>query len=78
MYGGILLKIVSSVGFFERKKQVFLESVSYHREMLCATNFGLVICICIVNAMILIKKNIGKLVQDQLLQNVKDHQYDKF
>jgi len=34
--------------------------------------------ICIVIAMIFIKKNIDKLVQDQFLQPVKDHQYDKF
>jgi len=34
--------------------------------------------ICIVIAMIFIKKNIDKLVQDQFLQPVKDHPYDKF
>ena len=44
------------------------------------TNFKLVLHICIVNAMIFIKKktNINKLVQDQFLQIVKDNQYDKF
>ena len=46
--------------------------------MFGVTNFGLVLRICIVNAMIFIKKNIDKLVQDQFLQTVKDHQYDKF
>ena len=61
-----------------KKKLGFWESVSFHREMFGATSFGLVLQICIVNAMIFIKKNIDKLVQDQLLQTVKDHQYDKF
>ena len=42
------------------------------------TSFGIVLQICIVNAMIFIKKNIKKLVQGQFLQIVKDHQYDKF
>ena len=71
-----MLKSVSAVGFSE--KPSFWESVSFHREMFCATNFGLVRSICIVNAMIFIKKNIDKLVQDQFLQAVKDHPYDKF
>ena len=44
--------------------------------MFCVTNFGLVLRICIVNVMIFIRK-IHKLVQDQFLQTVKDHQYDK-
>ena len=74
MHGGTLLKSVSAVGFLE--KPSFWESVSFHREMFCVTNFLLVLCICIVNAMIFIK-NIDKLVQDQLLQTVKDHQCDK-
>ena len=76
VHGGTLVKSVSAVGFSE--KPSFWESVSFHREMFCLTNFFLVLCICIVNAMIFIKKNINKLVQDQFLQPVKDHPYDKF
>ena len=76
VHGGTLLKSVSAVGFSE--KPSFWESVSFHREMFCVTNFLLVLRICIVNAMIFIKKNIDKLVQDQFLQPVKDHPYDKF
>ena len=66
MHCGTLLKSVSAVGFLE--KPSFWESVSFHREM-----FWLVLLIYIVNAMIFIKKNIDKLVQDQFLQTVKDH-----
>ena len=76
VYGGTLLKSVSANGFLE--KPSYWESISFHREIFCATNFGLVLRICTVNAMIFINKNIGKLVQDQFLQTVKDHQYDKF
>ena len=76
VHGGTLLKSVSAVGLLE--KTIFWESVSFHREMFCVTNFGLVLRICTVNAMIFIKKNIDKLVQDQFLQTVKDHPYDKF
>ena len=76
VHGGTLLKSVSAVGFLE--KPSFWESVSFHREMSCLTNFFLVLCICIVNAMIFIKKNIDKLIQDQFLQPVKDHPCDKF
>ena len=75
MHSGTLLKSVSAVGFSE--KTSFWESVSFHREMFHVTNFELVLRICIVNAMIFIKKNIDKLVQDQFLQTVKDHQRDK-
>ena len=46
--------------------------------MFRVTNFGLVLRICIVNAMIFIKKKVDKLVQDQFLRIVKDHQYEKF
>ena len=47
--------------------------------MVGLTDFRPVIGVCIVNAMIFIKKkNIDKLVQDQFLQPVKDHPYDKF
>ena len=47
--------------------------------MFCVTNFLLVLCICIVNAMIFIKKKkIDKLVRDQFLQPVKDHPCGKF
>ena len=52
MHGGTLLKIVSAVEFSE--KPGLRESVSFHREMFGVTNFGLVLCICIVNAMIFI------------------------
>ena len=76
MHGRTLLKSVSAVGFTE--KPSFLESISFHGEMYCVTNFWLVLVICIVIAMIFIKKNIDKLVQDQFLQPVKDHPYDKF
>ena len=61
------------------EKTSFWESVSFHCEMYCLTNFRLVLRICIVNAMIFIyNKNIDKFVQDQFLQPVKDHPYDKF
>jgi len=76
VHGETLLKSVSAVGFSE--KPSFWESVSFHREMFSLTNFLLVLRICIVNAMIFIKKNIDKLVQDQFLQPVKDHPCDKF
>ena len=46
--------------------------------MFCVSNFLLVPRICIINAMIFIKKNIDKLVHDQFLQPLKDHPYDKF
>ena len=35
--------------------------MSFHSEILCATNFGLVLDNCLVNAMVFIKKNIVKL-----------------
>ena len=76
VHGGTLLKSESAVGFSE--KPTFLKSVSFHREMFCLTNFLLVLRICIVIAMIFIKKNIDKLVSDQFLQPVKDHPCDKF
>ena len=76
MHGGTLLKSVSAVGFSE--KTFFWESVSFTRKLFCVTNFGLVLCICIINAMIFIKKKIDKLVQDQFFQHVKDRPYDKF
>ena len=75
MHGGTLLKSVSVVGFLETPSS--WEYVSFHREVFCVTNFGLVIRIFIVNAMIFIKKNIDNLVQDHFLQTVKDHPYDK-
>ena len=52
MHGGTLLKSVSAFGFSE--KPSFWESVSFHREMFVVTSFGLVLRICIVNAMIFI------------------------
>ena len=39
--------------------------------MFFATNFGLVLRICIVNTIIFIKKNIDKLVQDQFLKIIR-------
>ena len=57
--GGTLVKSVIAVGFSE--KPSFLESVSFCREMFCVANFLLVLRICIVNAVIFIKKNIDKL-----------------
>ena len=52
---GSLLKSVSAVGISE--KQLFLESGSFHSDMLGATNFG----DCIVNTMIFIKKYVVRL-----------------
>ena len=71
-----MLKSVSAVGFSE--KPSFWECVFFRHEMFCVTNFLLVLLICIVNAMIFIKKNIDKLVQDQFLQPFKVHPCDKF
>ena len=76
VHGGTLLKSVSAVGFSEKKS--FWESVSFRCEMFCGTNFLLVLRICIVTAMIFIKKNIDKIVQDQFLQPVEVHPCDKF
>ena len=76
MHSGTLQKSVSAVGFLENPS--FCGSVSFCRELFCVTNFLLVLRICIVNAMIFIKKNIDKLVQDQFLQPVKVHPCDKF
>ena len=56
VHGRTLLKSVSAVGFTE--KPSFLESVSFHGEMFCVTNFWLVLVICIVIAMIFIKKTL--------------------
>ena len=53
VHGGTLLKSVSAVGFLE--KASLWESFSFHREMFCATNFGLDLGICIVSAMIVNK-----------------------
>ena len=60
------------------KDEVFRKVSLFHREMFCLTSFLLVLRICIVNAMIFIKKNIDKLVKDQFLQHVKDHPCGKF
>ena len=54
VHGGTLLKSVSAVRFSE--KPSFRESVSFRREMFFVTNFLLVLRICIVIAMIFIKK----------------------
>ena len=50
VHGGTLLKSVSAVGF--SGKTFFLESVSFHRKIFGVTNLGLVLSICIVNAMV--------------------------
>ena len=55
---GTLFKSVSAVGFLG--EEAFLESVSFHSEMLGATNFGLVLGDCLVNAMICIKNIVSK------------------
>ena len=52
--GGILLKIVSAVGFSE--KLSFWESVSFYREVFGVTNSLIVLRIYIVNAINFIKK----------------------
>ena len=72
---GLWSKVSVQLNFW--KKTSFWESVSFHHEMFCVTNFLLVVRICIVNAMIFIKKS-DKLVQDQFLQHVKNHPFDKF
>ena len=53
-HGGTLFKSVRAVGFSE-KKPSYWESVSFHSEMFDVTNCGLVLRICIINAMIFIK-----------------------
>ena len=75
LHGGTLLISVST---FEFAIFVVVESISFHCEMFHMTNFGLVLCIGIVYAMISInKKYIDKLVQDQFLQIVRDLRYKK-
>ena len=37
-------------------KPNFLESVLFHREMFCATNFGIVLGFCIVHVLVFIKQ----------------------
>ena len=53
---GLCLKV--SVQLDLRKKTSFLESVSFHVEMFCLTSFLLVLVICIVIAMIFMKKTL--------------------
>ena len=55
---GTLLKIVSEVGF--SGKAFFLESMSFHSQILGATNCGLVLGNCIGNAIIFIQKYVVK------------------
>ena len=66
MHCGTLLKTVSAIEFSEQPS--ILESLSFHHEVFVVINFELVLHICIVNAMIFIQKNTGKLFQDPLLQ----------
>ena len=56
MLCGTLQKIVSA--FWFSGKIAFLESVSFHSQILGATNFGLVVDDCIIFAIIFIKKYI--------------------
>ena len=49
-----LLNNVSAVGF--SGKSIIVSSVSFHHEMFCVTNFGLVLGVCIVHFVIFIKK----------------------
>ena len=53
MLCGTLLQNVSAVGF--SGKAAFLESVSFHIQMLGATNFGIVLGGCIFIALISLK-----------------------
>ena len=69
MHGGTLLKSLSAVGFSE--KLSFWESVSYHQEMFGVTTFGLVLCICIVNAIIFIKKTLVNLFRISFYELLK-------
>ena len=58
-HGGTLLENVSAVGFLGEKKNIFFWKMPFfHCEMFCATNFGLVLCISIINALIFIKKTL--------------------
>ena len=59
MFFGTLIKNVHAVGF--SGKPDFLERVCFHRAMLFVTNFRIVLGVCIVNAMIFIKKILIKL-----------------
>ena len=61
-----------------QKKQLFLESVPFHSEILGATKFGLVRGNCIANAMIFIKIYIVKLSRVGFLLIVEDPYYDYF
>ena len=61
VHGWTWLKSVSVVGFTE--KPSFLESVFFHGEMFCVTNFLLVLVICIVILMIFIKKTLINFVR---------------
>ena len=67
---------VSAVGYLE--KPGFGEIVSFHNNMIDVTNFGLVLQICIVCAIIFNnnKTKICKLVQDTFWWMVKDPKYD--
>ena len=69
VHGGTLLKSVSAVGFSE--KPSFWEGVSFCREMFCVTNFLLVLRICIVNAMIFIKKILINLFRNSFYNLLK-------
>ena len=70
VHGETLLKSVGEFRFSEKPR------FYCHSEMVGMNNFAIVLCIWIVNALIFIFLNIGKLVQDQFVLIVKDHQYD--
>ena len=68
-----LFKSVGAVRF--SGKDAFLESMSFHSEILGETNFGLVLDNFLVNAMILRNEIYCKTFQDKFLWNVKDSHY---
>ena len=75
MHGGTLLKIVSAVRFSD----FFLLKMSlFNSNFFGATNFLIVLRICIFNTIILIENSPSELLQDQYLQIVNAQQYDYF
>ena len=64
---GTLLKSVCAVRFLGKPR----ESFSFHHEVFCVTNFGLVLHIFIVNAMIFMKKTLINLFRITFYKVVK-------
>ena len=62
-----LLKKITRISLFKDLlgKPNFSERLSFHREMMDLTNFGLEIGVCNIDAMIFKKKKNGQLLQDQ-------------